>query len=100
MRRIVHAQHQAGQPGSANLHPQQGAVMVSRFALVLDSNAEADPANWRASQVAATPAAVTREHDGHFIVIPRKATDRRITSVMATHRTTGAVEPAGLYEIT
>jgi hypothetical protein len=74
--------------------------MASRFALVLDSHAEADPANWRASHVAPTPAAVCREHDGHFIVVPRKSTDRRIEAVTAINRTTGAAEPAGLYEIT
>lgn len=73
--------------------------MSSRFVLVLDSNAEEDPANWRASHVALTPAAVSREHDGHFVVVPRKPTDRRIESVTASNRDTGEEEPAGIYEL-
>jgi hypothetical protein len=73
--------------------------MASRFVLVLDSNAEADPANWRASHVAPTQAGVSREHDGHYVVVPRKSTDRRVDSVTATHRTTGGEAPAGIYEI-
>lgn len=73
--------------------------MTSRFVLVLDSNAEADPANWRASHVASTPVGVSREHDGHFIIVPRKSTDRRIETVTVVHRTTGMEEPAGIYEL-
>ena len=73
--------------------------MPTRFALVLDSYSGADLANWRASHVAATPAGVSREHDGHYIVVPRKPTDRRVAVVTAVHRSTGAAEPAGIYEI-
>lgn len=73
--------------------------MPTRFALVLDSNSGTDLANWRASHVAPTPAGVSREHDGHYIVVPRKSTDRRIEVVTAVHRSTGAEEPAAIYEI-
>lgn len=73
--------------------------MPSRFALVLDSNSEADPAHWRASHVASTAAGVSREHDGHFIVVPRKPRDCCVAVVTAVHRSTGAEEPASIYEI-
>ncbi len=71
--------------------------MPTRFALVLDSNAEADPSHWLASNVALTRSAVALEHDGHFIVIPRRPGDLRLESVTATHMATGAEEPAGIY---
>ena len=73
--------------------------MPSRFALVLDSNSEADAAHWRASHVASTAAGVSREHDGHYIVVPRRPTDRRVETVTAVHRSTGTEEPAAIYEI-
>lgn len=73
--------------------------MARRFALVLDSNVEADPEHWRASNVALTRSAVALEHDDHVIVIPRRPGDHRIESVTAIHFATGAEEPAGIYEL-
>jgi hypothetical protein len=73
--------------------------MPSRFALVLDSDAGEDLACWRASHVAPTAAGVSREHDGHYVVVPRRPTDRRVEAVIAVHRSTGAEAPAGIYEI-
>lgn len=73
--------------------------MEVHFAVVLDRNASLDPDHWHVSAIADTRAALPLEHDGHVILVPRKAGDRRIEEVTVVDAASGRREAAGVYRL-
>lgn len=73
--------------------------MKPRFALVLDRDADDHPDHWRALMVASKEAEIRLQHDGHTIILPRKAGDRLLSPVIAVNQRTGKEDPAHIVEL-